>query len=291
MAAAGDRRLQEQRLRFAVHHPASGLDFWLPTDAPASVDPEADVRVARTELDPRRAALGGPLADGIWELWISVIGPDHTGCRLRIPAAEAPSAVLDGMLVATARHADGLAVDVGATRYPVVGELPADGAAVSENRHGSLALLTVPDLHVVGDSRVRGRLLLRDTPAPATLVCSADQARVECFLTGWAGTSPLAVAFGGAKPADTGLSLRIEPSGSMAIIPTAQPHRSRPIRVTEPDPSPRHPQHRPKPPPTVLTKLRHRIPGFLEPAAQRLSHNPAARAFYRRVNRSLRGRR
>ncbi len=291
MAAAGDRRLHDQRLRFAVHHPATGLDFWLPTDAPTPVDPEADVRVARTEIDPRRAALGGPLADGIWELWVSVIAPDHTGCRLRIPAAAASSAVIDGMLVATARHADGLAIDVGATRYPALGVLPADGADVSESRRGSLGTLMVPELHVVGDARIRGRLLLRDTPAPATLVCAENEARVECFLSGWAGTSPLSVAFGGAKPAETGLSLRIEASGSMAIIPTAPLRRSRPIRAIAPDhPTPRQPQHRPKPPPTALTRLRHRIPGFLEPAAQRLSHNPAVRAFYRRVNRSLRGR-
>lgn len=289
-AALAERRLQDQRLRFAVHHPATGLDFWLPTESPVSDDPEADVRVARTEFDPRRAALGGPLADGLWELWISVIGADHTGCRLRIPAADAPSAVLDGMLVATARHADGFAVDIGATRYPVLGALPADGTAVTESDRGSLGTLTVPDLHVVGDARIRGRLLQRDTPAPATLVCADGQARVECYLTGLAGTSPLSVAFGGAKPAETGLSLRIEPTGSMTIIPTGQPKRSRPIRVTQPEPTPRQVRHRPKPPPTVLTKLRHRIPGFLEPAAKRLSHNSAARAFYRRVNRSLRGR-
>lgn len=289
-AALADRRLQDQQLRFAVHHPATGLDFWLPTDAPSAEDREADVRVARTELDPRRAALGEPLPDGIWELWISVIGTDHTGCRLRIPAATASAAVLDGMLVATARHGDGLAIDVGTTRYPAVGALPADGADVAESRRGSLATLTVPDLHVVGESRIRGRLVRGGESAPAILVCAPDGARIESFLSGIAGTEALAVAFGAARPAETGLSLRIEPSGSMAIIPTPVSPRHRPAPAPDPVPAPERSRHRPKPPPTVLTRLRHRIPGFLEPAAKRLSHNPAARAFYRRVNRSLRGR-
>ncbi|WP_152364012.1 hypothetical protein [Microlunatus speluncae] len=288
-ALTSGRRLHDQQLWFAVHHPATGLDFWLPTDAPTPVDPTAEVRVARTELDPLHAALGGPLADGVWELWISVIGPDHTGCRLRIPAAAAPSAVLDGTLVAVARHADGLAVDIGATRYPVVGALPADGAEVTESRRGSLATLMVPDLQVTGEARIRGRLHGHDS-APATLVCAEGQARIECFLSGLAGTQPLSAAFGGARPAETGLTLRIEPSGSMVIIPTPPVRRPRPVTVPAPEPSRSQTRSRPKPPPTVLTKLRHRIPGFLEPTARRLSHNPAARAFYRRVNRSLRGR-
>ncbi len=288
-AAMGGRRLHDERLRFAVHHPVTGLDFWLDTDAPTPVDPAAEVRVARAELDPRHAALGEPLPEGIWELWVSVIGDDHTGCRLRIPAASAPSAVLDGTLVAVARHADGLAVDVGATRYPAIGALPADGADVTESRRGSLATLLVPELHVTGEARIRGRLHGNDS-APATLVCAEGEARVECFLSGLAGTQPLSVAFGGARPAETGLSLRIDPSGSMAIIPTPVARRPRPITVPQPEPVRSQTRSRPKPPPTVLTRLRHRIPGFLEPTARRLSHNPAARAFYRRVNRSLRAR-
>lgn len=290
--AVADRRLHDQQLRFAIHHPASGLDFWLPTDAPRPDDPDSDKRVARAELDPRRAALGEPLAPGIWELWVSVIGPDHTGCRLRIPAADVPSAVLDGLLVATARHGDGLAVDVGATRYPAVGALPADGAEVSESVRGTLARLMVPSLHVTGTAAIRGQLVQRGDAAPATLICADGQARVESYLSGLAGTNSLAVAFGGAKPAETGLSLRIDPSGGMAVIATPKPPRPRVIPApVAPEPSSDRPRRTsPKPPPTVLTRLRHRIPAFLEPAAQRLSHNPAARAFYRRVNRSLRPR-
>lgn len=296
-AAMGGRQLPDQRLRFAVHHPESGLDFWLPTDTPDATDPDAEVRVARAELDPRRAALGQPLPEGVWELWISVIADDGTGCRLRIPSTPVGSAVLDGMLVATGQYGDGLAVDVGATRYPMLDTLPADGAEVTETVRGSLATLMVPDLHVIGESRIRGSLRQREYSTPATLVCADEAARVECYLSGLAGTNQLSVAFGAAEPADTGLSLRIEPSGSMMIMPTPQPPRRvipepdpvpEPERKPVPGPAPR--PLKPKPPPTVLTRLRHRIPAFLEPAAQRLSHNPAARAFYRRVNRSLRHR-
>ncbi|GAB3757812.1 glycosyltransferase family 2 protein [Microlunatus parietis] len=283
-------------LAYTLQHRATGLEHWLPT----TTEPAADGgTVVRATIDLAAEAEVPQLAGGAWGLWLTAIDGDGTGERVRVPPITAPSAVVDGTLVALGVTGNGFSLDLGATMLAGLGELPAGRATITEAAGGTLATLPAPGLHVHGDARIEGFLQQGTFPLPAELIATDGEARVECLLSGMAGSSPLLTKFGTSHAADTGLTLTIDPVGAMSIAPTPPkpaPKPPAPKPVAKPAPKPAPPKPKPaakkkakkKAPPTALTKLRRRVPGFLEPAVKGLSRNSAARSLYGRINRALR---
>lgn len=286
-----------RQLRYTIQHRASGLEHWLPTTVESA--PDGSV-VARGEIDVAAEGAEPQLEAGAWGLWLTMLDGDGTGERVRVPIFAAPSAVVDGVLVAVGTTGGGFSIDLGATMLAGIGELPAARASIVETAGGTLATLPVPALHVHGDARIDGFLLQGSFPLPAELICADGQARVECLVSGLAGTSPLLTKFGTSQASPTGLSLTIDPVGGMTIAPTPPPPpkpapkpQPKPVAQPAPKPAPKPAvkkvaKKKAKRPPTALTKLRRRVPGFLEPAVRGLSRNSAARSIYKRINRALR---
>lgn len=297
-----------RELRYTIQHRASGLEHWLPTtvEAPtaeASTEGPDGPVVVRGEIDVAADAAEPKLDAGAWGLWLTMIDGDGTGERVRVPEFSAPSAVVDGVIVAVGSTGGGFSIDLGATMVAGLGELPAARATITEAAGGTLATLPAPALYVHGDAKLDGFLQQGTFPLPAELICEDGQARVECLVSGMAGSSPLLTKFGTSHASATGLSLTIDAVGAMSIAPTPPPPR--PAPKPQPKPAAAKPAPKPapkpaakkkaikkkarvKPPPTALTKIRRRVPGFLEPAVRGLSRNSAARSLYKRINRALR---
>lgn len=282
--------------RCSIQHRTTGLEYWLPT--------KVDGSVVRAEID-----LGSPSYpkpdEGPWELWLTVIDGDGAGEKVRVPKLPVPSAVVGGVLVAAGTTGDGFTLDLGAAQLPAIGELPAARASIVEAADGTLGTLPVPALHVDGDARIGGQLLQAGFPLPAELVATDGEARIECLLSGIPGSNPLLTRFGTSKASPTGLSLSIGAVGEMTIHPTpVKPAKPAPKPAPKPTPKPAakpaptpsaqangkkaNGKKKVKPKPTALTKMRRRVPGFLEPAVRGISRNSAARSIYGKINRALR---
>ena len=168
-----------------------------------------------------------------------MIDGDGTGERVRVPEFSAPSAVVDGVIVAVGSTGGGFSIDLGATMVAGLGELPAARATIAEAAGGTLATLPAPAVYVHGDAKLDGFLQQGTFPLPAELICEDGQARVECLVSGMAGSSPLLTKFGTSHASATGLSLTIDAVGAMSIAPTPPP----------PPPAPK-PEPRSRPPPS-----------------------------------------
>ncbi len=135
-------------------------------------------------------------------------------------------------------------------------------------------------LAVEGDSRIAGALFMDHFSLPASLVAEDGQARLECFLSGLAGTSALSARFGSARPQETGLNLVISPTGIMTVVPVSGQATNVP-RAAPADARP-HPETltRTADVPAVV-RLRRRVPAPIEPAVRLLARNKIAVRVYR----------
>jgi hypothetical protein len=268
------------QLCVSVSQPASGLDFWLPTTA--TVDAGGGFRVAAA-LSPATAGAGEALGRGVWQLWLTAVDSAARGYRLRLQGEPPGGAVLDGRLVGSPRQRGPLLVDLDATKHPVLPDLDAATATVVESAAGSRVTLPVPALHVHGEAVVLGALLQDGFALPARLAADPRGSRIECLLSGVVGTRALGIRFGGNTAHPTGLALEIAPTGEMRVVP--QPPVPAPPVLAPPGDRPEAGSAAPERDgkPSAVTRMRRRLPAFLEPAAGRLSRNRTARRIYREL--------
>ena len=299
-------------VRFGVAPAGAGADHWLPSDLGDSLG---------ARLDVRTAASGGPLPNGAWHVFADVqVGADGQTVRVPLLGGATSSALVGDLLVATTRVAGALVIDVGATASSIIPPFTASDVTVKENASGSLLTAALSAVHVHGNSIHPGTMLLGGFRLPAKLVAEAGSARLECFVSGLAGSVALSTQFGRAPVSSTGLSLVISPVGEMSVLstppppaapstppPPSTPPTSRPAPAPSSTPAPR-PAPAPRPPTTTpdvaaakpaaqkskaaprkplnqspMAQLRRRVPAPLEPAVRSLARNPFAKRVYRKL--------
>lgn len=269
------------RVGIAIRQARSATRYWLPVEG--GVDDSGSFSVT-ARLDPRTAALGAPLPNGVWRVSVGVhgYGAEWSG-HAAVPPVDLPAGLVDGTLVAGGTADDGSqGVDVGPTRFAAIPRFPASAATIHEDARGTLLTVSLPGFAVAGAARVAGQVLVGGFPLRATLVAEAGAARIECYLSGLCGTAPLATKFGPGKAQPTGLSLTISPTGTMSLSETPSGAPSRPAAGTGAG-------ARPKVGAaaagggSLVERLRAHVPQFAEPAARTLAGNPRARQLYRRL--------
>ena len=270
-AAAGE-------VLFGVSQRGSGLEYWLPGGTTRHAGGELS---ATAEIDVRTAALGSPLADGIWTISVGAVG-GPTGRHVRSPLPLTPLApgIVDGVLVVPAQAGTAFAVDVGASRSGPVPPLSPADVAIQENARGTLLTVRLDRLAVHGEARVAGALHLGKFPLPAYLIAAGGRARIECFLSGLAGTSPLSAQFGGGKPVPAGLNLEISPVGIMTVAAAGAGNAA---AAAQPQTDPGEV--------SAITKLRRSVPAPLEPTVKSLARNKIAARVYRALSSGRPGQR
>lgn len=217
-------------------------------------------------VDLRTAEAGRPIGDGVRDVLLRLRNADGP-VDLPLPAGPRLAAIIDGRPSVVRAGEHGAQLDVGATATPVTGAAPQATATVVESVRGVLLTLDQPGLHVHGDADLHGRLLLDGFALPARLVCRDGAARVEALASSLAGVSRIALRFGGGKPVQTGLRLRVDGVGVMTV-------------EAVPPPKPEAPSA-PAGPPRLVQRIRRRAPAPLEPVVRRLSRVPALRRAYR----------
>lgn len=258
----------------------SGLRAWLvaaqgltEVALPAEVGPdEADGArdLARCVLDPATAAGGRPLDDGPWSLRLRLALSSGEVTR-PLPAGPPCAAVVEGRPHVLG-SAEGFAqLDAGATSTSVIGRVEPSQTSIAESARGILVTLDHPEVHVHGDAVLDARLLLDKFRLPARLVCREGRARLESYVSSLAGVRVISVVAGGGKPVPTGLQLRVDGAGALAL--EAVPPKA------------------PTPPPAtgadvpLAQRLRRRVPGALDPALRLLVRVPVVRRTYRQLIR------
>jgi hypothetical protein len=289
-------------VHFSVRDPLTGVEYWLSGGGNVGEDGQL---TAETEIDVRAAALGDRLPDGAWRVMVGVHGVgDGWTARRPVPATAAVGGLVEGLLVVPSAVEGDLIIDVGATESSVVPTISIEDTSIVETATGTLLTVPLPDLAVVGSSRIPGFLHLGKFKLPAYLVGNG-QAKLECFLSGLAGTSVLATQFGRSRPAPTGLSLVISPIGAMSVVPTpkpvpapaapakkadAQASADAPVKKSAPAKKAAAAKKRAQPVPnpaaekSFATRLRRRVPAPLEPAVRAVAQHSAARKVYRRLS-------
>lgn len=286
---AADTAVGDATVALAVRHMRTGAEFWLPTrDAVV-----ADGRFrAVADIDVRTAAAGAALDDGPWQLLVG-LHADGWGQlqRAPVPPTPLPPGIVDGRPVVPFTAARGIVLDVGATRTPLLSKLRAEGATVAESAQGTRLTLPLEDLAVTGQVRLRGRLLLGKFPLPAEVIGEGGHARLECLLSGLPGTSRLFMKFGNAPAAPTGLTLTISPVGTMTVAPTPRrrPVATPPARKPAPTAAERArmaaARRRRRLARSPVSRLRRKVPPWLEPAVQLVARSRTAKRVYGRAVR------
>ncbi|MCU1474832.1 glycosyltransferase [Amnibacterium sp.] len=254
----------------------SGLRAWLvltqgltEVALPAEVGPDdgdGTGDVARCLLDPATAGGGRPLDDGPWDLRLRLALPGGEITR-PLPAGPPCSAVVEGRPHVLGSDGGFAQLDAGATRTSVIGRVEPSETSIVESARGILVTLEHPDVHVHGDAVLDARLLLDKFRLPARLVCRDGRARLESYVSSLAGVRVISVVAGGGKPVPTGLQLRVDGAGAVAL--EAVPPKA------------------PTPPPAtgadvpLAQRLRRRVPGALDPALRLLVRVPVVRRTYR----------
>ena len=237
---------------------------------PATVEPagtegtEGVTSTVSAAFDPRTAEGGHPLQDGPWDLRLRLAWPDHEVTAPLVPE-QRRSAVLEGRPYVVGRAGEGVQLDAGATRSSVIGPVPESRATVVETVRGALVTLDYPSLHVHGDATLDARLLLDGFGLPGRLICEHGRARLEAYASSLAGSHAVAVVAGGGRPVPTGLRMRFDGTGRMTL------QRDAPSGSGGASGGP------------LVQRLRRRLPGALEPVAQRLVQVPTVRRAYQRL--------
>ena len=273
-----------------LRHRASGAEVWL-TDS-AITGTGGTVRADITIDVP--AVLADGLERGDWRLELGIgEGTARTGGNLTIvpfPATGAPGILVDGVLVVVAARDGALVLDVGATASSVLRPLRVPQVSIVESVRGTLMTVDLPDLAVHGESQVKGSVLLGGFRLAAVLVGDGSSARLECYLSGLAGSSTMSTRFGTRRPVESGLDLQISPVGVMTVVPTPKPKpatspaKKPAAKKAAPSTPPAKTTPQPRPAATSgLRSLRRRVPAPLEPVARRVAANPTAKRVYRRL--------
>ncbi|MBO0811621.1 MAG: glycosyltransferase family 2 protein, partial [Microlunatus sp.] len=203
-------------VRLAVRQVQTSLCYDLPTRTKLDHAPDGSTRfVAHAELDVARAAAGGPLDQGDWQVLVGLtgIGSDRA-ITAAAPHCRVPGAVIDGTPISGFSRDGEFHLDVGARRHGLLAAPnPPGQATVEESARGALLTITAPDLVVRGPAELPSVLYLGDFALPAVFRAADTGARLECYVSGLAGVSRLSAKIAGAKRQHLGLQLRIGPAG------------------------------------------------------------------------------
>ena len=246
---------------------------------------------AEASFSPLTAAAGEPLARGLWQLEVAIASPLASAGPVRVPGVPLPVALLDGMIVVPDRHhRRSLRFDVGATRLPVVADASPNGASVTETAAGSLLRVPLGPCHVQTTGSVPGYIALDRLKVPATIEIDGEAAVMCAYVSGLAGTYPVAAQFGRTMHA-TGLALHISGAGEMRLETVPAPEEA-PVRARKPKPAvakkrkPASGRKRARPRKGVVARLRRAVPDPLEPYVRWVAKHKAARTVYRRVTKA-----
>jgi hypothetical protein len=264
---------------FGLRHKSSGLEYWLPSST-ANCAGEKKFS-GTTEIDVRTAALGAPLFEGAWTVSVAVRdGVMGRYARSPLPPTSVAAGIIDGILAAATTVEAQFALDVGATRSGIVPRVSPADVDIAESARGTLMTVRLGCLAVEGDSRIAGSLFMDKFSLPAYLVAEAGQARIECFLSGLAGTSALSTQFGSGAPQGMGLNLVISPTGIMTVAPASDQATNAPT-ATPADAQPQAKTPTRAADVSVVVRLRRRVPAPIEPAVRLLARNKIAARVYR----------
>jgi hypothetical protein len=194
--------------------------YQLPAEVTASTatEPNRLEYPMSAALDPQTAAGGSPLQRGAWEFLIQLAG-SGTGSPIGGPLPYAPpgAAVVDGEILQPVLNKGRLRLEVGARTSGLLTRPRAEDAQITKSAAGARLIIPLPDVAAFGDAVVGGKIFIDKFPLDATLHTTTGEARIECFISGMAGTSRLAARFGPAARTALGLRLRFNGSGDMAV--------------------------------------------------------------------------
>jgi len=278
-----------------LRHLGTQLTYVLPsagTVTAAENEGEPATWTAEVSFSPLTAAAGEPLVRGLWQLEVAVASPVASAGPVRIPGVELPVALLDGMIVVPDGHyRKALRFEVGGTRLPVVADASLNEASVTETAAGSLLRVPLRQCHVQTAGSVPGFITLDRLKVPATIETDGETAVLSAYVSGLAGTYPVAAQFGRSMHA-TGLALHISGTGEMRLDSVPAPVEP-PVRVRKPKSpavtkkrKPSSGQKRGRPRKGVVARVRRAVPGPLEPYVRWVAKHKAARTVYRRVTRA-----
>jgi hypothetical protein len=264
-------------VRFALVERSSGITHWLPS---TTHSPVTDRFAGSTEIDVLTAAQGRPVPEGSWQVRVGVHGTgDAWSRRLPVPLPPRNSALgpalINGRFIVPVAGKAALVLDVGARTTSPIGRLAATDATIADSARGTLLTVAVPALTGSGPRRIEGGLLIGGLKVPATLVVEGGRARVEAYVSGLSGSSPLSTQFGRGRPAPTGLMLDVAPIGTMSVR-SAEPASAKPKSAR---PGPAKPAQR-----AARPRVQDRVPPRLRPIAAALARNEFARRMYRTIS-------
>ena len=184
-------RPSELGLEFAIRSRQSSVDWVVPgSRAEVSLPDDGTtgplVLIATSLLDPKSAAFGSPLEDGIWDCFARIEGVGLTVTqRVAVRQKQLHPALLEGRAVIPYSTQDGfLALDVGATYRTLVGS--AQPKTDQLMRESDESIVFLKNVHAVGNSSKEVYLELKDgTQATATLKSRSLRANliVDCGPT------------------------------------------------------------------------------------------------------------
>lgn len=192
---------------------------------------DATIDITMT-VDPATAAMGEPLAQGRWRVVLRDRAESASSdFPIAAPAERVLPGIVDGRVVIAFRTRSGdLDLDVGGTRRSALTRVDPAHCVIGEDARGTLLTVHIPVGTVRGNASLDGRLRLGSFPIKARIVTDGQEARLESWLTGLAGTSELSTDFGSAKPVPMGLTLEISGTGEMSVRRT--PPKTRPVTPT-----------------------------------------------------------
>lgn len=231
-----------------LRHVSSGLTYLLSEGEPLSPsvgDAALDYGWRlNLGIDVRKAGNGGPLAPGLWEVDVQLLGLDIESSPVTVGWSACQPAVIGGvMIVPSPVQTPTWQLDIGPTVWPVVADPEPAGASVVESAAGALLVLQLPTVHVSGQATIDGEIALERLLLAAKVISDGSTARLESFVSGLAGAPRIATRFGEVPMKQTGLVLRIAGDGRMDVVKYVPPP-AKPAAVAPTPP----PKVAPKPP-------------------------------------------
>ena len=263
-----DLEQPEAEVQVAVFRTDNGTEWVVPEVHLDSSD-DGQLRIS-CQIHPDVLAGGSALGNGAWRPALLLNTPEGSR-RIRVPYPAGAGCVgfSGDRVVAVTSERGQLILDVGATRTPVVARLDPTRVTIVENARGSELSAPVPDLHLPADTELTGKLRIGDLPVPAVVRGSGSEVTLTAFLSGLAGSYPLATKFSRAQFAPAGVTLEVDGGGGMSVRRAPRP---------APSEKPNAPG-RQRGGATETSRLQ-----TVEHAVRRFARRvPGARAVYRRV--------
>ncbi|CAM3634857.1 glycosyltransferase family 2 protein [Isoptericola cucumis] len=209
----------------AVRSRDDAVTWEVPTEQRVEVtgeDGELVVRLrGKARIDPATAALGRPLAAGVWDLSARAELFGVLNHRPLRTAAPPRVALVDGeSRVAYKNDSKGLTIDLGQTKRTVLGsaKVRPSAATTEHRRFGADGYrLPLPSVSVHGRTRIEGGVVLQPVdPQPATLVADGDGARIEGDLDAPPGEYRIIGNFGG-RDVELDTVVRVDRGGRLTF--------------------------------------------------------------------------